>query len=308
MLALAAAVIAVTWPVIAVTAAIAALVFGVVKLFDYFKRLGGDVEVVGNVFKYVGLMMKGLWISLKEGIFGLLNKIPGMRGDFDKDLQDIQEEKTANEKEKSDLVTATAERMKANKDKIIADEKAEAAKAAADAKAKEDKRAALHAGLDAKNLKSKAGFNKQQEDSNKKAKDALDAKAAQESAGLNLTGSTEDLLKGFAAREGSALIPDKPATTEKANTAVAAAVSDAEKKKQEAEAKAKTDAETKAKEEAASKEKQEQDKKSQESPSTLLAELNTKMAQLIKLQAQTTTNTYENVMATKGLNKNLYKA
>jgi hypothetical protein len=29
---------------------------------------------------------------------------------------------------------------------------------------------------------------------------------------------------------------------------------------------------------------------------------------LIKLQAQTTTNTYENVMATKGLNKNLYKA
>ena len=69
-----------------------------------------------------------------------------------------------------------------------------------------------------------------------------------------------------------------------------------------------SDAETKAKEEAAAKEKEEQSKKSQESPSTLLAELNTKMAQLIKLQAQTTTNTYENVMATKGLNKNLYKA
>ena len=53
--------------------------------------------------------------------------------------------------------------------------------------------------------------------------------------------------------------------------------------------------------------KQEQDKKAQESPSTLLAELNTKMAQLIKLQAQTTTNTYEAVMATKGLNKNGFK-
>jgi hypothetical protein len=29
---------------------------------------------------------------------------------------------------------------------------------------------------------------------------------------------------------------------------------------------------------------------------------------MIKLQSQTTTNTYENVLATKGLNNNLYKA
>jgi hypothetical protein len=311
MLALAAAVIAVTWPVIAVTAAIAGLVFGVVKLFDYFKRLGGDVEVVGNVFKYVGLMMKGLWISLKEGIFGLLNKIPGMRGDFDKDLQDIQGEKAANETEKADLIVATKDRMKANSDKIIADEKAAADKVAADEKAKEDKRAALHSGLDAKNLKSKAGFNKQQEDSNKKAKDALDAKAAQESAGLNLTGSSEDLLKGFAAREGSALIPDKPAATEKANTAVAAAVSDADKKKvEEAAAKKKIEEEAaaKTKADAEAKTKEEQNKKSQESPSTLLAELNTKMALLIQHAAGTQVNTYETFNATKGLNKNLYKA
>ena len=307
MLALAAAVIAVTWPVIAVTAAVIAMVYGVTKLYDHFKRLGGDVEVVGNVFKYVGLMMKGLWISLKEGIFGLLNKIPGMRGDFDKDLQDIQGEKEANETEKANLITATAEKMKANKDKIIADEKAAADKVAADAKAKEDKRAALHEGLDAKNLKSKAGFNKQQEESNKKAKDALDKKAAQESAGLNLTGSSEDLLKGFAAREGSALIPDKPAATQQANTAVAAATADADKKKQEAEAKAKTDAETKAKEEAAAKEKQEQDKKNQENPSTLLAELNTKMATLLQYTFTVANNTNETVNATRSLNGNLLK-
>jgi hypothetical protein len=89
------------------------------------------------------------------------------------DEEMVQEEKIANEKEKSDLVTATAERMKANKDKIIADEKAEADQAAAEAKAKEDKRAALHQGLDAKNLKSKAGFNKQQEESNNNNKHRL---------------------------------------------------------------------------------------------------------------------------------------
>ena len=308
MLALAAAVIAVTWPIIAVTAAVAAMVFGVTKLYDHFKRLGGDIEVVGNAFKYVGLMMKGLWLSLKEGIFSLLNKIPGMRGDFDKDLQDIQEEKKTNENEKLQLEVATKNRMQTNAAKIVADEKAEADKAAADAKAKEERRAALHEGLDAKNLKSKAGFNKQQDESNKKAKDALDKKAAQESAGLNLTGSSEDLLKGFAAREGSALIPDKPAATQQANTAVAAAVSDADKKKQEAEAKAKTDAEAKAKSDAEAKTKEEQNKSPQNSATTLLAELNTKMEQLIKHAAGTQVNTFETFNATKGLNKNLYKA
>jgi hypothetical protein len=100
----------------------------------------------------------------------------------------------------------------------------------------------------------------------------------------------------------------KPQPTTQTDAGKKALEADAEKKKQEAEAKAKADAEAKAKEDAVAKEKQEQDKKSQESPSVLLAELNTKMAQMIKLQAQTTTNTYEGVLATKGLNKNLYKA
>ena len=242
--------------------------------------------------------MNGLWLSLKEGIFGLLNMIPGMRGDFDKNLQDIQEEKKANETAKTDSVLGG---------KIAAEEKAAAEKATADAKAKEDKRTALHEGLDAKNLKAKAGFNKQQDESNKKSKDALDKKAAQESAGLNLNGSSEDLLKGFAAREGSALIPDKPAATQQANTAVASAVSDADKKKQEAEAKAKTDAEAKTKEEAAAKEKTEKDKKAQESPSVLLAELNTHMVKLIDLTSKTTNNTYATYEAAKSLNGNLFK-
>jgi len=295
MIAVAAAMWSATWPVIALVAGVVALSAGVVALYRYFTQLGTSAADIGNVFKYTGLMMKGLWLSLKEGIFGLLNMIPGMRGDFDQNLQDIQEEKKTNEAAKSDSVLGK---------KLAADETAAAAKTAA----KEEKREALHAGLDAKNLKSKAGFNKQQEDSNKKAKDALDKKAAQESAGLNLTGSSEDLLKGFAAREGSALIPDKPAATEKANTAVAAAVSDADKKKQEAEAKTKADAEAKTKADAEAKTKEEQNKKSQESPSTLLAELNTKMALLIQHAAGTQINTYETFNATKGLNKNLYKA
>ena len=101
-----------------------------------------------------------------------------------------------------------------------------------------------------------------------------------------------------------------PAASAPADAAKKSIEADAEKKKVEEDAakkKIEEDAAAKAKEDAAVKEKQDQDKKSQESPSTLLAELNTKMAQLIKLQAQTTTNTYETVVATKGLNKNGFK-
>jgi len=32
-----------------------------------------------------------MFLALKEGIFSLLNKIPGMRGDFDQDLEEIKQ-------------------------------------------------------------------------------------------------------------------------------------------------------------------------------------------------------------------------
>jgi hypothetical protein len=108
----------------------------------------------------------------------------------------------------------------------------------------------------------------------------------------------------------SAPAANAPAASAPADAAKKSIEADAEKKKtDEAAAKKKIEDDTaaKAKEDAAVKEKQEQDKKAQESPSTLLAELNTKMAKLITLQAQTTTNTYETVVATKGLNKNGFK-
>jgi hypothetical protein len=138
-------------------------------------------------------------------------------------------------------------------------------------------------------------------------KELAEAKTtAEKKAALEKVEAAEKKLEALSKAE--ALAKSQPASkTSNVDSGKKALEADAEKKKQEEEAKTKSDAEAKAKEEAAAKEKQEQDKKSQESPSTLLAELNTKMAQLIKLQAQTTTNTFETVMATKGLNKNLYK-
>jgi hypothetical protein len=146
-----------------------------------------------------------------------------------------------------------------------------------------------------------------------KEKDAADKELAAAKTGAEKKAAAEKIeaaeKKLEALTKAEALAKSQPATkTSNVDSGKKALEADAEKKTADAEAKAKEDAAAKAKEDAAAKEKEEQNKKSQESPSTLLAELNTKMAQLIKLQAQTTTNTYENVMATKGLNKNLYKA
>ena len=124
--------------------------------------------------------------------------------------------------------------------------------------------------------------------------------------GINYNSSPENLLKQFAQAQN----PKNVASAIPTMPPVAAAVgddvrkqleADAEKKKQDAIA-----AENKAT--IAAKEKDDKDKKTQEYPLSLLAELNSKMAQMIKLQSQTSTNTYENVLATKGLNNNLYKA
>jgi hypothetical protein len=50
-------------------------------------KFGLDMSMLSDIFKYVGSMFETLWLKLKQGLFGLLNKIPGMRGDFDDDLK-----------------------------------------------------------------------------------------------------------------------------------------------------------------------------------------------------------------------------
>jgi len=148
----------------------------------------------------------------------------------------------------------------------------------------------------------------------KKEAEAKEAAVKAQEKLLDYSAGPEELLKQFSAKEKGAVEAqvkgEKPSSTvSTVSTSVKALEVDAEKKKQqETAAKEKADAEAKAKADAEAKTKEEQNKKSQESPSTLLAELNTKMEQLIKHAAVTQSNTYETFNATKGLNKNLYKA
>jgi hypothetical protein len=95
----------------------------------------------------------------------------------------------------------------------------------------------------------------------------------------------------------------------------AAKKAESTKKEIEASGEAKTAAEKKAAADAAAKEEAEKKSKEggdktkpagQESAESLLAQLNSSMAQLIKLTAQTTTNTFEQVKATKSLSNDLF--
>ena len=99
-----------------------------------------------------------------------------------------------------------------------------------------------------------------------------------------------------------------PAATAPADAAKKSMEVDAEKKKQEADAKAKTDADAKKKEEEDAKKKKEEETKKPQSLETLMAELNTHMIKLLDLSAKTTSNTYATYEAAKSLNGNLYKA
>lgn len=122
---------------------------------------------------------------------------------------------------------------------------------------------------------------------------------------IDYTSGPEALLKQSAAREGSAFIPKKEAAQNAEIT----------KKELEARGEAKQAAEQKAQQEATSKAEAAQKTQqltgtkgpaSQESAESLLSQLNTNMNTLVKLMSQNVTNTYEQVVATKGLSSDLF--
>ena len=172
----------------------------------------------------------------------------------------------------------------------------------------------------------KGEINKEKEAADKElagAKTGAEKKAAAEKieaaeAKLKALSEAEALAKqrtGTAPSSSAASPPSStatPAATAPADAAKKSLEADAEKKKaEEAAAKKKIEEEAAAKkkaEEDANKKKEEEKNKKPESAETLLAELNTKMATLLKYTFTVAHNTNETVTATRGLNKNLYKA
>jgi hypothetical protein len=260
---------AVVSPLLAAAAPIIALGIGIGLIIAKFQAMGGSLSVITDALSIMKQNLEGFFLALKAGFFTLLNKIPGMRGDFDDDLKEISKEQTRIAEEKAALETKISTEMQTNRDKN-----------AADAKKKEDERAKR----DKQYAEAKYGEEKK----------AIDKKAeaeAPQAASVDYSGP-EAMLKSFASQQGSFLAKPESVKAElKKPTATAGA--DATKQTMVAEADNKKSQEQKAKE--AAKKSSEGGSEtsvptqtgapastSQSTTDSLLKELNTNMVALLR--------------------------
>jgi chemotaxis protein histidine kinase CheA len=113
--------LALNWPILAVIAAVGLLVYGA-------KKLGVDFKVLSDAASFVGSLMKTVFLQFQKGLFSLLNKIPGFRGDFDQAIKGLDEQLTAEGDKRNQIATDMGKRMEENQAK----DKAASDKAAAD--------------------------------------------------------------------------------------------------------------------------------------------------------------------------------
>ena len=256
---------------------------GLVGLALLFKHFGGDLQVAGDGLKWLYSYIEEFGQYLVKWYYQFMDKITP--GDKYKDLAKEQEDKI---KATQDERLATEKRMK---DRMAAN--------LAEEKAKDEKYKTTKNALDLKTLDTQKKGTESLEAANKKQAEEQEKK-------LNLNANETDLLKQFAQQQGSAYIKDKSGAMNPAEANKASMVAEAQAAKEGAVKKAEEE------------KKAEEAKKAntttagggtatQESPASLLASLNTKMDQLIKFTAQTTTNTYEQIGAVKGLSGNLFK-
>jgi hypothetical protein len=123
LMAQAAATWAVVAPILAIAAPFIAIAAAAAGVAYYFKKMGGDLQVLGDMFGWVGDTFKQVFLKIKEGFFTLLNKIPGMRGDFDEDLKEIAKEQEEMDKKKEQREQRISDTMKANRERAAAEEK-----------------------------------------------------------------------------------------------------------------------------------------------------------------------------------------
>jgi hypothetical protein len=261
-------------------------------LTDMFTWLGSTVSTaITTIRKYMsaeGLksILDGIGDAFMGMIDSILNAIPDALGGMS------NEEKKKRDEERAERAKSRDARMDAVLEEKNA--KLEAHKEGVKQDTAKFQQQKIH-------MNKMGGLQKEEADAKKKA-----AEAASPDVIKNYNDPIA-LLKAEATQQKSDIIPKSEIKTPTASNTAAVAVATkdieaaAQKKIQEAEQKAKEEAEKK------KKEAETKPAATQESATTLLAQLNTHMAQLIKLTAQNTTNTYEQVVATKGLSGNLFK-
>jgi hypothetical protein len=317
------------------TSPIGLVILAIVATIAIFKKFGGDIQVITDGLKYLWSGLQTFFSALKLGFFKVLDALPGV--DFGKEIEEEEKKIVEQKAEREKLADSMSQRMAENRAKKEAEAADEAngkqtsglmddlkglfgpkgaANAAAAERHKDEKRAQSLNFRNNKPGKFGAGGAGGAGAGDKEGKAGKDGKPDIQ---VDYNAGSESLLKQFAEKQDSPLaVKPGAASSDMAKTteALAAASAEkksieaaAEKKKQDEAAKQKDEAAKKKDEEEKNKKKEEEEKsKKPESAETLLAQLNTNMTKLLAHAEQTTKNTYATYDATKGLNKNLYKA
>ena len=117
LFAMASAVWATVAPILAVAAPFILVALAVAGLIIAAKKFGVDLTVISDAASFVGSLLKTVFLQFQSGLFSLLNKIPGMRGDFDEALKGIDQQIKDEGKEREQLSNKMGDRMKANQEK-----------------------------------------------------------------------------------------------------------------------------------------------------------------------------------------------
>jgi hypothetical protein len=282
-----------------------------------FKKLGGDMQVFKDGFKVLGSYFTQFGQNLTLLYYKLMDKITP--GDKYKKLAEEQELKIqATKDEREALKKGIAARMKNNREANAHDSKNLAEKKQIDAeKNKLDYGSGPEALLKQFGLKenSKFAIDGKKVDINKE-KDAAEAELKE----AKTTAAKEAALEKIKAAEKKLADLDKLAKGEavpKEKSRESLPKAEAAKKELEAKGEEKTAAEKKAAEEKAkAEEKTREDNKkegkgaapAQESAESLLASLNTKMTELIKINKGTQAVSEQQLSVQKGMTSDLFAA
>lgn len=280
LMALASAALVAAGPFLLIAAPVLLVVALLKKLYDSGWSLGTAWDAVKDNLERFGM-------SIMEFIDNIRAKLPDWAGGMSKDEQEARAKLREERRKELDQKEAARD---LEREKLAKERSEESGR---------DKRHKEAAKLDNKLM----GHTKKIGDGlGKTAKTVDDANKT-----IDANAGSEGLLKQMAVKEGSYLVPPKEAAAKAESTK-----KEVERKGEEkAAAEKRAQDEAEAKKAAEEKARESEGKKSapaQESAESLLAQLNTHMARLIKLSEQTTTNTYEQVVATKGLTQDLFKS
>ena len=277
------------WPITLAVAAIVALI-------AIFKHFGGDLSVIKDGLMIMWEGYKMFLNYFKLGLLNVLDYVSDQKEAIKQTEADIAANKQAAVDRATNIEKTMTDNRKAAEDERIAEEKKEREEAARKRKMEEMKnKPPAPPSMPAGGMGGAGGA----------GGTGGTSSAAAAIPGMDYNIGGDEQLKAFAAREGSSFMPAQPVTPttpEGAKQAQAGAArtqmeADATKATQEKQAAA-----------AAAAAKPAPEKTPQENPSALLAELNNKMATLIKYTYTVAHNTNENVTATRGLSKDVYKS